>query len=176
MRTLRRTDLKSLVEFLDSLDHVEPSDFAGRMAGGLHALVPGVLTSHNEIGPHHTTISAVAPTDAYRPRDGEVFVRYAWQHPVLARFRTARSQPARAISDYASKTGLERLDLYQELYRPLAIADQISIAVPGPDNLMIAVAVARERRGFTQHDRLLLDLLRPHLAAAHPPEPRRTTA
>jgi len=32
VRALRRTDLKSLVEFVDSLDHVKPSDFAGRVA------------------------------------------------------------------------------------------------------------------------------------------------
>lgn len=83
---------------------------------------------------------------------------------MLARFRAARSQPARAISDYASRQELERLELYHDVYRPLGIADQISIALPGPGSLTIGVAMGRERRGFSQRERLLLELLRPHLA------------
>jgi hypothetical protein len=132
MRTLRQKDLKALVALLDSFDQVDAGAFPGRVAVGLHTIVPRAVASYNEFGPRSTTVAAVEPDDARSTGDEAAFVRLAWQHPVLARFRAARSQPARAISDYASRQELERLELYHDVYRPLGIADQISIALPGP--------------------------------------------
>jgi DNA-binding CsgD family transcriptional regulator len=53
--------------------------------------------------------------------------------------------------------------------------------MPGPGTLTIGVAMSRERRGFSQRDRLLLELLRPHLAhgrarAAHEQQLRQARA
>jgi DNA-binding CsgD family transcriptional regulator len=163
MPALRQRDLRSLVALLDSFVHTEADALPRRVVLGLHEIVPGLLSSYNEFGAGTTTLAAVEPHEAHRPAHEESFVRFAFQHPVLARLRGARSQPARAISDYATTRELERLDLYQELYRPLGIVDQISIAVAGPEGLTIGVAMSRERRGFSERDRLLLDLLRPHL-------------
>ncbi len=163
MPALRQRDLRSLVALLDSFVQTEADALPRRVVLGLHEIVPGVLSSYNEFGSGTPTLAAVEPLDVHRPAHEEAFVRFAFQHPVLARFRGARGQPARSISDYATRRELERLDLYHELYRPLGIVDQISIAVPGPEGLTIGVAMGRERRGFSERERLLLDLLRPHL-------------
>lgn len=162
MPALRQRDLRSLMALLDSFVHTEADALPRRVVLGPHEIVPGLLSSYNEFGSGTPTVAAVEPLDVHRPPHAESFVRFAFQHPVLARFRGARSQPARAISDYATRRELEGLDLYQELYRPLGIVDQISIAVPGPEGLTIGVAMGRERRGFSERDRLL-DLLRPPL-------------
>ena len=111
------------------------------MTAGLHTIVPGVVASYNEFDARRTTVAAVEPFDARGTADEEAFARFAWQHPVLVRYRGVRNQPARSISDYASRRELERLDLYQAVYRPLAITDQISIALPGPGTVTIGVAM-----------------------------------
>jgi DNA-binding CsgD family transcriptional regulator len=166
VRALRQRDLRLLAQLLDSLDQVPADAFAARVAVGLHTIVPGAVSSYNEFGPRSAAVAAVEPWDAQGSAEiRAAFERLAWQHPVLARFRAARSQPARSISDYASRRELERLDLYHAVYRPLGITDQISIAIPGPGQLTIGIAMGRERRGFSQRERLLLELLRPHLAA-----------
>jgi DNA-binding CsgD family transcriptional regulator len=166
VRALRQQDLRSLAQLLDSLDQVQADAFAARLAVGLHTIVPGAVSSYNEFGPRSAAVGAVEPWDARGSAEVRAaFERLAWQHPVLARFRAARSQPARSISDYASRRELERLDLYHAVYGPLGITDQISIAVPGPGQLTIGIAMGRERRGFSLRERLLLELLRPHLAA-----------
>lgn len=47
----------------------------------------------------------------------------------------------------------------------LGAEDQIAFGLPGP--MVIGIAMNRDRRDFSERDRALLDLLRPHLAQAH---------
>jgi DNA-binding NarL/FixJ family response regulator len=43
----------------------------------------------------------------------------------------------------------------------------MSMTIPKPPHSVIALALGRSTKDFSERDRLLLDLLRPHLAQAH---------
>jgi DNA-binding CsgD family transcriptional regulator len=163
MRTLRSSDLTALAELIDSLVLVEPEQVPGRLVAGVLDLVPGVLASYNEFGPGPARVTAVHPDDIPTPGEDEVFVRFLHQHPVIAAHGPTGIHSARTISDYATPRQLRRLDLYQALYRPLGIADQITSNAAGPGPITIGLAISRERWGFTERDRVILDLLHPHL-------------
>jgi DNA-binding CsgD family transcriptional regulator len=164
MRTLRSSDLKALAGLLDTLTLVTPEQVPARLVAGAVGLIPGLLASYNELGPATTSVTAVYPDDADVSGQEEAFVRFIHQHPVIAAHAGARVHPADTISNHATPRELRRLDLYQEVYRPLGVADQIAISAAGPGQIMIGLAISRASWGFTERDHLILDMLHPHLA------------
>ncbi len=163
MRTLRSSDLKAVADLVDTLTRVAPEQVPGRLVAGVLEIVPGVLASYNEFGPGTTRVTAVHPDDVHTPGGDEVFIRLLHQHPVIAAYGPAGIHSASTISDHATPRRLRRLDLYQEFYRPLGIADQITSNAAGPGRTTIGVAISRAHWGFTERDRLILDLLHPYL-------------
>jgi DNA-binding CsgD family transcriptional regulator len=163
MRTLRTSDLTALAELIDSLLFVAPGEVPGRLVAGVLDVVPGVLASYNEFGRDATHVAAAHPAIPTPGADG-VFIRFQHQHPVIAVHGPTGIHPARTISDYATARQVRRLDLYQALYRPLGIADQITSNAAGPGGITIGLAICRAGWGFTDRDRLLLDLLHPFLS------------
>ena len=69
------------------------------------------------------------------------------------------------ISDFLSVRQFRALELYEVLYSQIGAEDQIAFGLPGP--VVVGVALNRDRRSFSERDRALLDLLRPHLAQAY---------
>jgi DNA-binding CsgD family transcriptional regulator len=166
MRTLRRSDLIALAELIDSLTLVTPAQVPGRLVAGVLDVVPGVVASYNEFGPGTARVTAVHPGGLHTPGEDEAFIRFFHQHPVIAIHGPAGIHSASTISDHITPRRLHRLDLYQALYRPLGIADQITSNAAGPGRVTIGLAISRARWGFTERDRLMLDLLHPYLGLA----------
>ena len=75
------------------------------------------------------------------------------------------SGSALALSDFVSRTGMERLVIYNEYYRPLHLADDLSINVRHGD-VVTCAAVLRRTRGFRGEERELMNALRPHFKQA----------
>jgi DNA-binding CsgD family transcriptional regulator len=87
-------------------------------------------------------------------------------------------QGACKISDFISEPELHyREAWYQQFLRPLDIADQMMLFLPNAAGSWVQLAQAnvtlvgfalnRSARTFTERDRLILNLLRPHLAQAY---------
>jgi DNA-binding CsgD family transcriptional regulator len=163
MRTLRRSDLAALADLIDSLTLVAPEQVPGRLVAGVLDAVPGVVASYNEFGRGTTRVTAVHPDGLHTPGEDEAFVRFLHQHPVIAIHGLGGIHSASTISDHTTPRQLRRLDLYQALYGPLGIADQITSNAAGPGRTTIGFAISRASWGFTERDRLMLDLLHPYL-------------
>jgi hypothetical protein len=97
---------------------------------------------------------------------GEVFRRYAHEHPLLKHYRRANDGRVLKISDFLTQRQYHRLGLYNELYKGLETEHQMGFRLVSPPAL-IGVMLNRSGRDFTERDRRLLDLLRPHLAQAY---------
>ena len=74
---------------------------------------------------------------------------------------------ARTISDFLNRDEFHRLDLYGESFRLIGAEDQFAMALTSRPPLVIGLAFNRSRRSFSERDRQVLNLLRPHLAQAH---------
>ena len=70
------------------------------------------------------------------------------------------------IHDFLSREEYHATDIYQHVYRPMGVEHQVAVAMPSPSDLTIGIALSRKRRDFSQRDRDVLDLARPHLIQA----------
>jgi DNA-binding CsgD family transcriptional regulator len=167
VRVLRSADLRSLANLIDSLMLVEPEEVPSRLVHAALDLVPGVMASYNEFSDSGTFVAAVHPGEVPPRAEVEAFALFFRQHPVIAALGDAAPHPAATISDYSTPRRLRRLDLYQEVYRPMGILDQLTLSAATTDGPIVGLAISGSRWGFTDRDRLLIDLLAPYLGTRH---------
>jgi hypothetical protein len=117
-------------------------------------------------------ISTELRTELVATRDQHLF-----EHPVAQNFpRTVHG--ASKISDFISGQELHSMEaLYQSFCRPLGIEDQMMLFLPNSsgntmqlgdaDAMFAGYSLNRSQRSFTERDRLMLNLLRPHLFQAY---------
>src|SRR5262249_7573977 len=96
-----------------------------------------------------------------------ILMRYSEQHPLIDYYHRTGDGRAAKISDFLSSAQWHRTELYQQLYRQMKVEDQFSITLPAPQPIAVAMVISRQRRDFTERDRAVLNLLRPHMVAAY---------
>jgi DNA-binding CsgD family transcriptional regulator len=124
------------------------------------------LSSYNEIADGQVVLATVTEPEV-EPWAHEAWARHAGENPLVKRIQHTRDGRAYRFSDVISAKELERLPLYRELFVPLALAHQIAVTLPSPASITIGIALSRGGRDFTERDRQLLNLARPHLAQAY---------
>jgi DNA-binding CsgD family transcriptional regulator len=168
---LSPSDLDRVLQFVGEIAAVEQlSDFPLRVLEGLKRLIPCDLIGYNEIDPARgQALMVLDPPSLDRSGlEGQLaFQRLAGQHPVLRYHARTGDGRALKISDFLSRDEFHRLDLYAESFRLIGAEDQLAVALPSPPRLVIGLAFNRSRRSFSERDRRVLNLVRPHLAQAH---------
>jgi DNA-binding CsgD family transcriptional regulator/DNA-binding transcriptional MerR regulator len=98
-------------------------------------------------------------------------------HPVLQNYLQTLDGQALAISDFFSEQEFQRREAFYAFFQSFGLADQMAITFKlpsignadrfhqGQDHLVLAVS--RDRRNFTERDRLILNLIRPYLRQAY---------
>jgi DNA-binding CsgD family transcriptional regulator len=132
----------------------------------VHSLIPSVSASWNEISSAGSIDAVSTPEFDRWPGMDEAFARALAGHPVIAHIRKTNDGRPRAISDFWSIDEFHSSTLYQELYQRLSTEDQLSFTIPTPD-VLIGVAINRDRVGFSGRDRTIANLLRPHILQAY---------
>lgn len=170
MERLSQSDLDRVLRFVGEIagvDHV--ADFPVRVLDGLKRLIPCDLIGYNEIDPVGGQALMVLDPHAldHSGLEGQrAFQRLVHEHPVLRYHARTRDGRALTISDFLSRDEFHRLDLYAESFRLIGAEDQLAVALPASPPMVIGLAFNRSRRTFSQRDKQLLDLVRPHLAQA----------
>jgi len=162
-------DAKDLRAALELTLQVACSDdlqaFRIRLVSGLRRLVAYDTLGYNEIDIERKTAPVLItdPAELLSERLEQRFLGLTHQHPLVRR-QQAGDLTTRTISDFLTERQYHKLELYQDFYRLLEAEDQIAFGLPG--EMMVAIAINRSSRTFTERDRELLELVRPHLAAA----------
>lgn len=94
------------------------------------------------------------------------FAVSAEHHPHTDYYRRTGDGSARRISEIVPMRRLRRTSFYNEISRPLEVNWQLTIYLPLPPAHTLFVAALRQRPDFTARERLLLELLRPHVGTA----------
>jgi GAF domain-containing protein len=89
------------------------------------------------------------------------------EHPLIRHYQQTNDGRALKISDFLTQRQFHRLALYNEFFQPQGIEHQIAITLPAPPPLVIGIALNRSRPDFSERERHLLALLRPHLIQAY---------
>jgi DNA-binding CsgD family transcriptional regulator len=180
MALLTNADVKGILKFLQEL--LVPctvETLPEQIFSALPKLVPSELTSWTVTSFQKREIVAgwtsVDDVDQYF----RVANQHMDEHPFTQHYFQTRDGKARSLSDFISREQLYRLEgLYQQTLRPLGMEEQIVTVLPTPSNAnncksllqsqgeAVVMAILRSQQDFSERDRLIINLLRPHLAQA----------
>ncbi len=169
-RRLTHRDLHALSETIRVLyESCELESFPRQVFAAVTPLVPCDYFAYNEFARdgalrvvHCQPGLPAAATDFLRAIGPE----FSREHPTLSYVkRTGSPQPFK-ITDFTSQRQWRQTRLYTEFYEPLRCEYQIAFASPLADGQM-ALAFNSSGRDYSDEDRQLLELLRPHLIQAH---------
>jgi DNA-binding CsgD family transcriptional regulator/GAF domain-containing protein len=163
---MRAQDVHAVLELVGDVHHADDLDeFRATILAGLPRLVATDYVSYNEVprsgGPGVALVAPDLPPWAY-----ERWERYGAQNPLVARFVRTRDGRAYRFSDVASPAELHALELYTEMYRQIGVEHQLAFGLPSPATTTIGIAFSRGGEDFSERDRRLVDLARPHLIQA----------
>jgi DNA-binding CsgD family transcriptional regulator len=143
-----------------------------RAASMLRRLVPCDIGSYNAVDPVSQQASVAAdPAESLFEGGVEALAQFAHQNPLVAYYARTGDGRALRISDFISRRQLHRTDLYNLVYRQIALEHQMAIAMPSPQRSLgrpgelIGLTLSRSRRDFNAAEQLLLEHIRPHFAA-----------
>jgi DNA-binding CsgD family transcriptional regulator len=142
-------------------------DWPARALGAVSRLIPADTCSYNHFAGRTPLTWHVEPAGVGDfPDSGSLFRQHVREHPLLAHHARTGDGTARRISDFLSDRQFRSLGLYQEFYRHTGTRYQLAVGVPASDGTLIAVALNRWRRDFTDGEAELVNLLRTHVGQA----------
>lgn len=172
MRTLSHRDLDSALECIKEIHNLENAQatfdaFAARITALLHRMVPADLIGCLETCPDpNATAYYFDPPGVANEETHRVWEHVGHQHAVLSNYLRTGDSRFYKISDFLSQQGYRRLALYNELYRGMDVEDVLATFFPMGRSSLVSVALHRDRRTFAERDRLLLNLVQPHIVQA----------
>ena len=183
MQQLEPEDVQKLLQTIQQLySFVEMETFLDHSALAIDRLVPSDIYGpafHSQQGDTVSiSISKFENTrlDHHKSQLEKVASTHFFEHPI-AQYLPKALGGAYKISDFITQQQLYRLEgLYQQYLRVMGVADQMTLFLtktqhrPGmlPQEVpAVCFALHREQWTFTERDRLLLNLLRPHLVQAY---------
>ena len=169
-RRLRHTDLRALSEAIHMLYQTCDLDgFPRHVFDALGSLVPCDYFAYNEFG-RDGVLKLLHCEPELPPASTEFLLslgaEFTHEHPGVEYVtRTGATEPLK-ITDFTSQQKWRRTTLYNEFFHPLQCEYQIGFAFPAA-NGQIGLGFNCALRDYSEDDRQLLDLLRPHLMQAH---------
>lgn len=182
MESLTSTEWQQLLEVVRSL--YEPysiDEFAQRSLLALSKLAGAEIygfhscSFRHNVTPRHYTYPLVEVGMAAESFTAQPQGFYA--HPVAVNYIKSLDGQALAISDFLSEQEFHRQDLYQGAFRNFDLEDHMVIHFEIPalcqthplyrEQDFLSLSLGRDRRNFTERDRLILNIMAPHLKQAY---------
>jgi DNA-binding CsgD family transcriptional regulator len=169
LERLRRGDLKALQRSVADLYALRDlATFRSQIVQALAAIVRSDVAVYAEVDPRSRRVRwspEVTPTLGLADPEA-TFARHMGDLPIFSTYRRGQGS-ATKISDFMTQREFRRTAIYNEFYRRVTLDQHIAKGLPGPPGLVTSVCMLRQGRDFSERDRLLLDLLRPHLNQAY---------
>jgi DNA-binding CsgD family transcriptional regulator len=165
---LSSTELRGLVNVLGELyAPVGSNEYPNRVITLVSGLIGVGSCSYNHLDGSRALAYEIQPVDVLAfPDSYALFELHLPEHPLLSYVEATGDGSACRVSDVVSDRQFRSLGLYREFYRPAEVDHQMAFLVPHPGGGEIAVALNRKGRDFSDEERDVLDLLRPHVAQA----------
>jgi DNA-binding CsgD family transcriptional regulator len=163
--TLAARDVERLLRFVAEAEELGGDDpFTPEVLAELGKLVPTNRLVYEEQDRVRQRILHTARRDGWVPPAPSVYYwDIAAEHPVCSRNNRSDFR-ALKLSDFMTLRQLRRSRIYAMWFRPGDIERELDVAIPSPPWHTKTFLFNRPRgRDFTERDRLVLDLLQPHL-------------
>ena len=166
MYRLTHRDLRGALHFLSACDAGGGLQaFGVSVADALPKLIScdvAVFALANLRGPSLVAVENPRVTSA---ADLETYMRVTREtsNPIIEHFARTRDAEARRMSDFVTRRQFHDLALYTDFYRRLRLEFILGTPLNDSPTSFDGVTLNRSGRDFTDRDRVLLTLLRPHL-------------
>lgn len=168
-RRLTHRNLRALTDSIQVLyQSCELASFPEHVFAAVTPLVPCDYFSYNEFDRDgalklvHCEPGLPAAATEFLVAIGPEFSK---EHPAVSYVgRTGSPEPFK-ITDFTAQRQWRRTRLYNEFFHPLRCEYQMAFASPVADG-QVALAFNSARRDYSEEDRQMLELLRPHLMQA----------
>ena len=107
------------------------------------------------------------PAGALSEQDRAAFDRHFHEHPLVRYNAYQGGRGTQRISDSLPIEQFRRSALYNDYYRRIRIDHAMALPIYVRDGVLVSFVLNRTRRNFTDRERALLDVLRPHLARVY---------
>lgn len=166
--SVRREDLEAILSFLaDSQELDADAAYPPELIARLTELIPAghALYRENDLSARRTPRMIDAGGAVTDPED-ELYWAVGPCAITVFRTRTGDLSAAR-LSDISSWRTYRESAVYREYFRPGGVDHMLDLALEAGDGWQRSILFCRERgdRDFTERDRAVLELLRPHLRA-----------
>ena len=153
------------------------ADYRHRMLECIGRVIENELVCHNEInGASGTSLTVLRPQiENFEPLR-QVFFKHAHEHPSLNHLIQTGDTRAVKTSDFVTQPEFRSRGIYQEFYRKLRVRYQLTFGFKTHTGALGFVAVSRWHRDFTEQERAVLTLFRPHFIQAYHRAATRTTS
>ena len=145
-------------------------EFATSAIRALETIVEADSNSYNEVDPAAGRFRfVIEPATVDFPGAAEAMAEHAHHHPLIQHIQRTGDGSAHKISDFLTQDQLRATPLYEHVYARLGVAWQLSITMPAVMPRIVAMVSSRNdgTPDFDERDRLVLNLLRPHLAQSY---------
>jgi len=132
----------------------------------MRRVLPSDWASLNDIGPGPGEVFAISRPDGEEELYSK-FQQYAHENPILQRHLSTLDSRAYRFSDLVTRDELHALPLYREVYARMKIEYQLAFMLPGGPGRVLAIALSRSERDYTDAERDFANRARPYLIQAY---------
>jgi len=167
MVRLRETDFRAALELLGAMQEAS-RDVASFARTGVERLPRLVASEFSTLSICHLASGRREvyglPAGTLSADERAAFDRHFYKHPLVRFHGYQGGGVAQRISDSVPFAEFRESALYNEYYRRVRIDHALALPIYVRDGLLVSFVLNRARRDFSDRERALLDLLRPHLA------------
>ena len=168
MAATNQHDYQRVLAFLDRLYAITgQEDLPAWLVREIPKLVACHHCSWNDfaVTVPRSTVVEFPKIDRFSERTA-MFSEHFLEHPGITHYLATGDLEPYVISDHMEETGFHRTALYNELFVKMNYRDQLGVMLAPPAGRVSGFALARERRGFSERDREIVRLIRPHVRNA----------
>jgi DNA-binding CsgD family transcriptional regulator len=169
MERLTSRSARTLSELLLAVyEPLSLAEYRPRMLECIGRAIDHEMLCHNEInGPGGASISVLRPEVENFEALRAVFFQHAHEHPSLGHLIATGDTRAVKTSDFISQREFRSRAIYREFYRKLRVRYQLTFGFQADSGALAFVAVSRWHTDFTEQERAVLSLFRPHFIQAY---------
>lgn len=163
-----RTAESTLLDLIgDVYGLVDFDELRRGLLDALHRALPSRYVSLNDIGPGAGEVIALIEPEVSDPGSFARWTEHAHENPLLRSYMRTQDGRAMRFSDVVSQAELHSTALYREVYEPMGVEHQLAFTLPGGRQRVLAIALSRGRRDYSDEERDFVDRARPFLIQAY---------
>jgi DNA-binding CsgD family transcriptional regulator len=170
MERLSATDLEGALRFVhEAASEAGPEPFPVHVVEALRVLVGCEWATFCELDRRHKEVLALVESPVPEPigeDEDDLFWRIVDDLPLCRAQRRGRFD-ALKLSDFHTRRQLRTLEIWADWYRPYGTEYELEVCIPSPLTHTKTFLFDDGRHDFTERDRSLLNVLRPHFGALY---------